>query len=108
MVESGTDEAECSTKVASGRRVARAIRSLVKGRILQLECVRGLHESLLVHVLAFGSETIIWRKKEKFRIRAVHMESLRGLLGIRRMDKVQNARIRHFCGVTKGVDEKIA
>ena len=36
--ESGTDGAECSRKVASGRRVAGAIRSLVNARDLQLEC----------------------------------------------------------------------
>ena len=35
------------------------------------------------------------------------MDNLRGLLGIRRMDKVPNARIRQLCGVTKDVDEKI-
>ena len=35
------------------------------------------------------------------------MDDLRGLLGIRRMDKVQNTRIRPLCGVTKGVEEKI-
>ena len=36
--ESGTDRAECSRKVASGRRVVGAIRSLVNARDLQLEC----------------------------------------------------------------------
>ena len=36
--ESGTDGAECSRKVASGRRVAGPIRSLVNTRDLQLEC----------------------------------------------------------------------
>ena len=35
------------------------------------------------------------------------MDNLRGLLGIRRMDKVLNARIRQLCGVTKVVAEKI-
>ena len=35
--ESGTDGAECSKKVASGRRVADAIRSLVIARDFQLE-----------------------------------------------------------------------
>ena len=34
--ELGTDEAECSRKVVSGRRVAGAIRSLVNARNLQL------------------------------------------------------------------------
>ena len=35
------------------------------------------------------------------------MDNLRGLLGIRRIVKIQNARIRQLCGVTKGVDEGI-
>ena len=43
--EPGTDEAECSRKVASGRRVAGAIRSLVNARSLQLECARVLQKA---------------------------------------------------------------
>ena len=35
------------------------------------------------------------------------MEKLRGLLGIRRMDKVPSAQIRQLCGVRKGVEKKI-
>ena len=35
------------------------------------------------------------------------MDNLRGFLGIRRMDKVSNARIGHLCRVTKNVNEKI-
>ena len=58
-------------------------------------------------VLTYGSETMIRRENERSRIRVVQMNSLRGLLGIRRMDKVPNARIRQLCGVMKGVDEKI-
>ena len=50
---------------------------------------RVLHEILLV----YGSETMLW-KEMRFRIRAVQIDNLRGLLGIRRMDKVLNARIR--------------
>ena len=49
--ESGIDEAECTRKVASERRVSGAIRSLVNARSLQLECSMVLHESLLVPVL---------------------------------------------------------
>ena len=87
--------------------VAGAIRSLVKARNLQPQCARILHESLLVPVLMYGSETVIWREKERSRIRAVQMDNLRGLLGIRRVDKVPNARIRQLCGLTKGVGERI-
>ena len=35
------------------------------------------------------------------------MDNLKGLLGIRRMDRVPNERIRELCGVTNGVDERI-
>ena len=58
MDESGTDEAECTKKVVSGRRVSCTIRFLVNARSLQLECARFLHESLLVPVLKCGSETM--------------------------------------------------
>ena len=57
--ESGTDGAECSRKVTSGRRVAGVIRSLVNGRDLQPECARIFHEKLLVPVLMYGSETVM-------------------------------------------------
>ena len=102
LYESGTHEAECSKKVVSGRRVACAIRSLVNARSLQFECARFLHETLLVPVLIYDSEAMIWREKERSRIRATQMESLRGFLGIIRMDKILNTR-REFCGVTNGV-----
>ena len=58
-----------------------------------MECARVLHESLLLPILMYVSETMRWREKERSRIRAVQMDNLRGLLGIRRMDKVLNAWI---------------
>ena len=64
-----------------------------------------LHESLLVSVLIHDSEKMLW--KDKSRIRAVQMDNLRRLLGIRRMDRVPNAQIRELCRVTKGVNEMI-
>ena len=55
----------------------------------------------------YGSKLMLWKEKERSRVRAVQMDNLRGLLGIRRMDGIPNARIREMCGVTKGVREKI-
>ena len=46
-----------------------ATRSLVNARDLQLKCVRVLHETLLVPVLMYGSETKLWKDKERSRIR---------------------------------------
>ena len=58
--ESGTDGSECSRIVASVRRVAGAIRSLINAWDLQLEyviLVVVLHETFIVLVLMYGSET---------------------------------------------------
>ena len=61
------------------------VRFLVNARSLQVEC-RVLHESLLVPVLTYGSERMIWRERERVRIWGVQMDNLRSLLGIRRME----------------------
>ena len=53
-----------------------------------------LHETLFVPVLMYGSETLLWKDKEISRIRALQIDNLKGLLGIRMMDRVPNAWIR--------------
>ena len=62
---------------------------------------------LFVPVLMYSSESMIWREKKRSRIWAVQVDNLIGLLGIRRMDKVPNARIRQLFGVKKVLEEKI-
>ena len=69
--ESVIDGAECTKKVASGRRVIGAIRSLVNARYLQLECARVSYETFFVSVLMYGSETLLWKENERSRVRAV-------------------------------------
>ena len=73
--------------MASGKRLAGAIRSIVNARGLQIECARVLRETLLVPVLTYGSETMLWMV-ERPRIRVIQMEKLRGLLGFKMMDRV--------------------
>ena len=77
--ETGTDDTECHRKVGSGRKVTGAIRSLVNARCLQIECARMIHEGLPLPLLLYASETMIRREEERFRIRAVQMDSLGGV-----------------------------
>ena len=57
---------------------------------LQLVYARILNEGLLVPFVMYGNETRVWRKKERSRIRAVDMDSVRGLLGIWRISQMPN------------------
>ena len=63
--------------MASGRKVTGAIRYLVDSRSLQLECARLLHEALLMPVLLYGSETMMWTAKKKSRIGRIDGKPLR-------------------------------
>ena len=59
-------------------------------------------------VLLYGSEAMICKEKERSRIRIGQVDNLRrGLLSIRRINRVPNARVREFCSVAKGMDERI-
>ena len=61
----------------------------------------------LVPVLMYSSETMIWMDEKRSRIRAVQIDIIRSLLGIRRNDRVPNERIREMCRMAKGGDERV-
>ena len=88
--ESSTHEAECGRNMAIRRRAAGTIRPRVNARGLQFECFR------VLPILMYCSETMIRKEKERSRIRAVQMGNLKGLVGIRIMDKVPNAWIKEL------------
>ena len=56
----------------------------------------------------YGSETMIWKEKERSKIRAVQMVNFTYLPGVRRMDKIPNARIRVLSRKTKGLMRKFS
>ena len=49
----------------------------------------------------YRSDIMVWREKERSRTRAVELNSLRGSLGIRRIDRIMNARVRELVDVKK-------
>ena len=61
--ESGTDGAEYSRKVTSGRRMVGDFRSLVNARDLELECVRVLPETLLYLFLRMAVRQCYGRRR---------------------------------------------
>ena len=46
-------------------------------------------------------------EKERSRVKTVQIDKLKGLLGIRRNDRIPNARIRELCRMRKSLDERI-
>ena len=58
-------------------------------------------------VLMYGSEKLFWKDKERSTVRVVQVDSLRGWLGIRKIDRVLNTRIRKLWGLKKCLDRRI-
>ena len=46
---------------------------------------------------------MLWKEKERSRVRAVLMDNLKSWLGIRKMDRVPKARITKLCRIEKEV-----
>src|SRR5678816_2320766 len=97
--EKGMNDAECSRKVVNGRKVAGAIKSLVDVKGLSLECAMVLHEGMFLPVLMYSSKTMVWNRRYRSKVQCVQMDNLRGLLGVRRIDKMRNERIGESFGV---------
>ena len=55
----------------------------------------------------YESEMLVWREKERCRIRVVQMNNHSGLLGVNRIDAMLNAWVKEFCCVKKRVYERI-
>ena len=91
MDESWRDDVECEWEVEG------TIRFLVNDRDNSLSVL----EYCMRHYLClscFIEARMIWRKKKKrSRIRTVQMDCLRGMLAIRRMDRMLKALITEMC-----------
>ena len=54
---------------------------------MQLESAKALHKTLFVPLLTHDSETLIWKEKEKSRIKVAHIDTPIGFLSIKKVDK---------------------
>ena len=54
-------------------------------RASNLQYAMVLPRGMVVPVLMHGSETVVWKENEESRVKAVQIDNLNGLFGIRRM-----------------------
>ena len=90
---SGSDEGDCNKRVMNGRKIAGGIRALVNEKCLSMKCAKILHEKVLVTTLMYESECMTWKNKERWRIQAVQMDNLRGMIGVKRKDKMKMRKL---------------
>jgi len=64
-----------------------------------------IHNITAKTALKFGSGALVLKKREEQRLEAAHMKFLRHLLGITKLDKEKNQRIRGKMGAQNIVQE---
>lgn len=75
-----------------GRVAASNVGILIDMKNLSVECAKALCEGVLILALLCGSETGV--VGERTRLRSDQIRNLRGIPGMRRMDKMRNERIQ--------------
>merc|ERR1712148_100523 len=67
----------------------------------------GMYEGIVEPTVLYGSETWTLNLTERRRLEASEMAGLRAMLGVRRLDRVSNMRVRERCGKEKSVLRKV-
>lgn len=49
----------------------------------------------------YGSETIVWKGRESSKMRAVQMDNLRAIIGLRKTGRMKTKKIRELVDVRK-------
>ncbi len=66
---------------------------MMKGRTVNMEIKKALHDSITVPTLMYVSETWTCDEAQRIRIQAVGMSYLRGACGLNRMDNESNESV---------------
>lgn len=56
---------EFKSKVLHGRKIGSALKALVNGKNLNVECMRSLHQKELVSTLMYGCETLLYLGQDR-------------------------------------------
>lgn len=93
---------EIKSKVVHSCKAVGSTMEIVNTTGLSLNFARFLPEDMLVQTLVCVVVILVWKEKEKLRIRSVQMNNLKEMIEV-----IRNERIRDICSVGKGVNELV-
>ncbi len=66
---------------------------MMKGRTVNMEIKKALHDGIIVPTLPYVSETWTWNESQRSRIKAVEMSCVKSACGLNRMDNENNESV---------------
>jgi len=95
----GRMERELSRRINQASAVMRELRAMAGNAWLSMEAQVTIYNSLFRSVLTYGHESWILTERTRSRVQAAEMRFLRRIVGVSRMDRIRNTRIREAIGV---------
>ena len=95
----GSCEKEVISRVNEGGKVWGAVNRVVGSMNVRLDVKKCLYERVVVPTVLYGSEAWSMREKERKKLNVFEMKCLRSMIGVTRMDRVRNERVRERTGV---------
>merc|ERR1712002_507535 len=83
------------------------LKDVWKMRHISREAKVGMYDGIIEPSLLYGCETWVLKVQDRRRMKAVEMNCLRNICGLRRIDRVRNVHIRRICGKNVSVSERI-
>ena len=96
LMEDGCMDGEIEHRLAEGNKVLGGLREIFKKGVSKAVKMR-LYESVLIPTLTYGCEAWVVSAKVKKKIEVLEMRVLREIVGVRRVDRIRNARVRNMC-----------
>ena len=90
-------------RIAAGNKVNGALAALMRRRNVSTAAPLAVHNAVLVPTLIYGSEMWVLQKKNKRKMNAVEMRSLRRICGVSLADRIRNEEVHRMAGTSEDV-----
>jgi len=88
-----TIDREIKERVNAGRRVLGGTKGIMKSQVLSTEARVAVYKGVLVPTLLCGAEIWTTQSAHRSKVNAVGMDYLRGMCGVKRIDRVRNDEV---------------
>ena len=101
MAADGGCESDMVHRMNEGYRAWGALKSVLRNRGLGIKAKKCLYAGVIVPTALYGAEAWSMRSAERRKVNVLEMKGLRSLVGVSRMERVNNEEVRRRAGIER-------
>ena len=99
LAADGKSEKDVSQRIVEGCKLLGAMKGMFKCRTVSMNAKRSVYEGVVVPTVLYGAETWSVDMDIRHKINVFEMKCLRGMVGVTRLDRMRNERVRERAGI---------